>query len=209
MARDTGPVCKMCRREGVKLHLKGERCFSPKCSFERRSFPPGQHGQNRRFKQSNYGIQLREKQKIRRTYGLLERQFRNTYKKASAEKGITGENMLVKLESRLDIVVYRLGMASSLRAARQLVNHGLFEVNGRKVNIPSYSLKPGDVVRMRERSRKLEVVHEAMRHVRQERVVPYLSLDKTKMEGSCLSRPKREEIPITGNEQLVVELFSR
>ena len=209
MARDTGSVCKQCRREGAKLFLKGERCHSPKCSMERRNYPPGQHGLDRRFKLSNYGVQLREKQKIRRGYGLLERQFRNTYKKAAREKGVTGENMLIKLESRLDTVVFRLGLASSLRAARQLVNHGHFEVNNRKVDIPSYMLRPGDVVRVRERSRKIETIHEAMRRVRQERVVPYLTLDKAKMEGSFLARPKREEIPVTGNEQLVVELYSR
>jgi len=209
MARDTGSVCKQCRREGAKLFLKGERCYSPKCSFERRGFPPGQHGQNRRFKLSNYGIQLREKQKIRRSYGLLERQFRSIYHKASAEKGVTGENMLIMLESRLDMVVFRLGMASSLRAARQLVNHGHFEVNEHKVDIPSYTLRPGDMVRVRERSRKFEAIHDAMRRMRQERLVPYLSLDKAKIEGVFLARPKREEIPVTGNEQLVVELYSR
>ncbi|MDP8238665.1 MAG: 30S ribosomal protein S4 [Candidatus Hatepunaea meridiana] len=209
MARDTGPVCRQCRREGMKLFLKGDRCYSPKCSFERKGFPPGQHGMNRRFKVSNYGIQLREKQKIRRSYGLLERQFRNIYKKASAEKGITGENMLIRLESRLDTIVYRLGIAPSLRAARQLVNHGHFEINKRKVNIPSYTLVPGDVIRVRERSRKTNVIHEAMRHLHQERVVPYLSLDKARMEGVFLTRPKREEIPMTINEQLVVELYSR
>ena len=209
MARDTGPVCKQCRRENVKLYLKGERCFGPKCAFERKGYPPGQHGLNRRFKQSNYGVQLREKQKIRRMYGLYERQFRNTYKKASTEKGVTGENMLVRLESRFDIVIYRLGMASSLRAARQLVSHGHFEINGRKVNIPSYNLRSGDIVRVREGSRKLEVIHEAMRHLHQEQMVPYLSLDKARMEGTYLSRPKREEMPVTANEQLVVELYSR
>ncbi|HHE46992.1 MAG TPA: 30S ribosomal protein S4 [Bacteroidetes bacterium] len=209
MARDTGAVCKQCRREGVKLFLKGDRCYSTKCSFERRGFPPGQHGQSSRFKLSNYGVQLREKQKIRRSYGLLEQQFRNTYRRASVEKGITGENMLVGLESRLDVVVFRLGMAPSLRAARQLVNHGHFEVNNHKVDIPSYTLRPGDIVRVREQSRKLEVIHEAMRRMRQERIVQYLSLDKAKMEGAMLARPKREEIPVIGNEQLVVELYSR
>jgi small subunit ribosomal protein S4 len=209
MARDTGPVCKQCRREGEKLFLKGERCFSAKCSFERRGYAPGQHGQNRRFKQSNYGMQLREKQKIRRVFGLLERQFRNNYEKASRERGITGENMLIKLESRLDNIVYRLGMAPSLRAARQLVNHSHFEVNGRMVNIPSYILKPGDTVRVRAGSRKMEFIHESMRHVREGRMVPYLTLDKARMEGVYVAKPKREEIPVTGREQLVVELYSR
>ncbi len=209
MARYTGPVCKLCRRESEKLFLKGERCFSAKCSFERRGYAPGQHGQSRRFKRSDYGIQLREKQKIRRSYGMLEKQFRNVYKRATHERGVTGERLLVVLESRLDVIVYRLGLATSLRAARQLVSHGHFEVNGRKVNIPSYRMKPGDTVRVRERSRKLEVIHESMRRIREGRVVPYLALDKAKMEGVYVTEPKREEIPIKAREQLVVELYSR
>ncbi len=209
MARDTGPVCRMCRREGEKLFLKGERCFSIKCSFEKRGYAPGQHGQNRRFKVSNYGIQLREKQKIRRVYGLLEKQFRNIYEKAIRERGVTGENMLRRLESRLDNIVYRLGMAPSLRAARQLVNHGHLEVNGHSVDIPSYTLKPGDVVRVSEKSRKLELLHESMRRLRYARTVPYLQLDKAKMEGAYIAAPRRDEIPVTGREQLVVELYSR
>ena len=209
MARDRGSVCKQCRRENMKLFLKGERCFSARCSFERRGYPPGQHGQSRRFKQSDYGLQLREKQKIRRSYGLVERQFKNIYEKAMIERGVTGENLLVKLETRFDNIVYRLGMAPSLRAARQMVGHGHFEVNGRKVNIPSCLIKPGDVVRVRDRSRKLETIHDAMRRVREERLVSYLSLDKAKMEGVLLSRPKREEIPVTSNEKLVIELYSR
>jgi len=209
MARDTGPVCRMCRREGEKLFLKGERCFGAKCAFDRRGYAPGQHGQNRRFKVSNYGIQLREKQKIRRVFGLLEAQFRNNYEKASRERGVTGENMLRRLESRLDNIVYRLGIAPSLRAARQLVNHGHFEVNGKPVDIPSYTMKPGDVVRVRERSRKMELIHESMRHLRDGRLVPYLALDKARMEGTYVALPKREEIPVTGRESLVVELYSR
>lgn len=213
MARYIGPVCKMCRREGEKLFLKGERCFSAKCAFERRNYAPGQHGQNRRFKMSNYGVQLREKQKIRRTYGLLERQFHNTYVKASRERGITGENMLVKLESRVDNIVYRLGFAPSLRAARQLISHAHFEVNGKTVNIPSYMVKPGDVVRVRDnspmRTNSESIVHISMRRAREGRTVPYLSLDKARMEGAYLQTPRREEIPVTGREQLVVELYSR
>ncbi len=209
MARDTGPVCKQCRRENEKLLLKGDRCFSSKCSFDRRGYAPGQHGQKRRFKQSDYGIQLREKQKIRRTYGMMERQFHNTYVKASSERGVTGENMLVRLESRLDNVVYRLNLAPSLRAARQLVNHGHFEVNGRSVDIPSYMLRVGDTVQVREKSRKLDIIHTAMRQARKDRTVEYLTLDKAKLEGVLVSRPKRDQIPITANEQLVVELYSR
>jgi len=209
MARDTGAVCRQCRREGLKLFLKGERCFTAKCAFERRGYAPGQHGQNRRFKQSNYGLQLREKQKIRRSYQILENQFRKTYQDALRERGITGEALIARLECRLDNVVFRLGMAPSLRSARQLVNHGHFEVNDREVNIPSFTLRPGDVVRVRQKSRKLEFIHESMRRVREERTVPYLALDKAKMEGILQHRPKREEVPINANEQLVVELYSR
>lgn len=209
MARYTGPVCKLCRREGEKLHLKGERCFSGKCSFERRGYAPGQHGANRRFKQSEFGIQLREKQKIRRTYGLLERQFRNNYKKAVRDRGVTGERMLIRLESRLDCIVYRLGMAPSLKSARQLVNHGHFLVNGIAVDIPSCLLKPGDKVSVCERSRKLELIHQSMQRVRENRVVPYLELDKANMEGIYVTIPTREDIPIIAKEQLVIELYSR
>lgn len=209
MARYTGPVCRLCRREGEKLFLKGERCNSSKCAFERRGYAPGQHGQSRRFKRSDYGIQLREKQKIRRYYGLLERQFRNVYEKATRERGITTESLLIRLESRLDTAVYRLGMAPSLKAARQLVNHGHFRVNDRKVDIPSYRLKPGDVVKVRDRSRTLEIIHESMRKMREGRMVPYFTLDKAKIEGLFVALPKREEIPLKAREQLVVELYSR
>ncbi|MBT3231601.1 MAG: 30S ribosomal protein S4 [Calditrichaeota bacterium] len=209
MARYTGSVCKLCRREGEKLFLKGERCFAAKCSFDRRNYAPGQHGQNRRFKQSNYGLQLREKQKIRRTYGLLEKQFRNNYEKAEREKGVTGERMLMRLESRLDVCVYRLGLAPSLKGARQFVSHGHVTVNTRKVDIPSYMLRPGDKIQIRAQSRKMDIIHNSMQRVRENRMVPYLSLDKAKMEGEFLSLPKRDEIPITAREQLVVELYSR
>ncbi len=209
MSRYTGPVCKLCRREGVKLFLKGERCNTSHCAMDRRNFPPGQHGQNRKFKQSNYGIQLREKQKIRRIYGLGESQFRKTYDRAVRERGVTGERLLALLESRLDSIVYRLGLAPSLQAARQLVNHGHFEVNGKKVDIASFICKPGDRVQACEKSRKLAVIHDAMQRVRENRMVPYLSLDKARAEGVYLSVPKRDEIPITANEQLVVELYSR
>lgn len=209
MARYTGPVCKLCRREGEKLYLKGERCYSGKCSFDRRNNPPGQHGVNRKFKQSNYGIQLREKQKIRRTYRLMEKQFHTIYEKAASDKGVTGEEMLVRLESRLDTIIYRLGMAPSLASARQLVNHGHFLVNSKKVNIPSYMLRPGDKVRVKEKSRKLEIIHQAMQRVRENKIVPYLNLNKATMEGEYVAAPKRDEIPITAREQLVVELYSR
>jgi len=209
MARYTGPACKLCRRESEKLFLKGERCYSNKCALERRNYAPGQHGQNRRFKQSNYSVQLREKQKIRRIYGLLERQFRLAYQKAIRSHGITGEQMLVQLESRIDTIVFRLGLAPSLKAARQLVSHGHFEVNSRKVDIPSFKLRPGDIIRVREDSRKLEIIHESMRRARRGAAVNYLELDKAKMEGIYLNRPKREEIPVTAREQLVIELYSR
>lgn len=211
--RYIGPVCRLCRREGEKLMLKGERCFTAKCALERRNYPPGQHGRNRRLKMSNYGIQLREKQKIRRIYGLSETQFHNLYEKASREKGVTGENMLARLESRLDTVIYRLGMAPSLKAARQLVSHGHFEVNGRPVNIPSYTLRPGDTIKVREnspmRSNPDSLVHQCMRGVREGQIVPYLLLDKAKMEGAFVRRPAREEIPIKAREHLVIELYSR
>lgn len=209
MARYTGPVCKLCRREGEKLFLKGERCFSAKCAIDRRNYAPGQHGQNRRFKRSNYGVQLREKQKIRRIYGLLERQFRNVYEKSTRSRGVTGEVMLIQLESRMDTVIYRLGLAPSIKAARQLVTHGHFEVNGKKVDIPSYQLRPGDHVRVNEDSRKLEIIHESMRRARKGATVPYLDLDKARMEGVYLEYPKRQDIPVTAREQLVIELYSR
>lgn len=209
MSRYTGPVCKLCRREGEKLFLKGERCFSGKCAMERHNYPPGQHGLNRRFKQSNYGIQLREKQKIRRIYGLHEKQFRKNYENAVSDRGVTGERLLIRLESRLDTIVFRLGLAPSHNAARQLVNHGHFEVNGAKVDIPSYMMKPGDKVRVTESSRKMKIIHDAMQRVRENRMVPYLALDKARMEGEYLSVPQREEIPVTANEQLVIELYSR
>ncbi|MFN3820799.1 MAG: 30S ribosomal protein S4 [bacterium] len=211
--RYTGPVCRLCRREGEKLMLKGDRCSSPSCSLERRNYPPGQHGRNRRLKISNYGIQLREKQKIRRIYGLSETQFHNLYEKAVRERGVSGENLLARLESRLDTVVYRLGMVPSMRTARQLVSHNHFEINGRPVNIPSYSLKPGDVVRLRDnsplRSNPDSVIHQSMSKVRDGQIVPYLLLDKAKIEGTFLRRPLREEIPIKAREHLVVELYSR
>lgn len=209
MARYTGPVCKMCRREGTKLYLKGERCYGPKCSFERKEYGPGQHGQNRRRKRSEYGIQLREKQKIRRIYGTLETQFHNYYEKASSQKGITGENLLSMLERRLDSVVFRLGFAPSLRAARQLVRHRHFMVNGHVVDIPSYMMTQDDVVRVKNKSRKLSVIHDSLRRVKEGKMVPYLELDKAKLEGKLISMPAREELPIEVNEQAVVELYSK
>jgi small subunit ribosomal protein S4 len=209
MARNTGPVCKMCRREGQKLYLKGERCYGPKCSFERKEYAPGQHGQGRRRKASEYGIQLREKQKIRRIYGVLESQFRNYYEKATGLKGITGENLLNLLECRLDNVVYRIGFAPSLTAARQLVRHRHFTVNGRVVDIPSYSVKPDELIKVKDSSKRLAVIHDSLRRVKEGKLAPYLELDKAKLEGKLTQLPAREDIPIDVNEQAVVELYSK
>ncbi len=209
MARYVGPVCKLCRREEQKLFLKGTKCTSPKCPLEKRAYPPGQHGTARRFKRSEYGIQLREKQKVRRTYGLLERQFHKTFVEAERQKGITSEVLLQLLERRLDNVVYRLGFAPSRKAARQLVLHRHFYVNDRIVNVPSYTLKAGDVVRVKERSKKLEVIHASMKRMREGKLLPWLQLDKAGMRGSLLHIPSRDEIPLEVNESLVVELYSK
>lgn len=209
MARYTGPVCKLCRREGEKLFLKGSRCFSANCAFEKRSYAPGQHGQSRRSKLSEYGVQLREKQKVKRIYGVLEAQFRLYYQRASSQKGVTGENLLRMLESRLDNVLYRLGFAPSRRAARQLILHRHFQVNGRTVNIPSFLVKAGDQVTVREKSRKLTVIHEAMRRVKEDSMVNWLRVDKAKLQGEYLEAPKREDIPTPVQENLIVELYSK
>ncbi len=209
MAHYTGPVCKLCRREGEKLFLKGTRCFSEKCSFERRSYPPGQHGQGRRSKPSEYGIQLREKQKVKRMYGVMESQFKNYYFKASRQKGVTGENLLRLLESRLDNIVFRLGFASSRQQARQMILHRHFLVNGRVVNIPSYILRPGDIIEVREKSRKMTVIHESMRRVKDDSLLNWLRLDKAKMVGEYLEAPARQDIPVEVRENLIVELYSK
>ncbi|MEZ5063379.1 MAG: 30S ribosomal protein S4 [bacterium] len=209
MARNTDPKCRQCRREGVKLFLKGERCLTLKCAIERRNYAPGVHGQNFRRKVSDYGLQLREKQKARRTYGVLERQFRGYYQKAAGQKGVTGENLLRLLELRLDNVVYRLGLASSRSQARQLVLHRHFSVNGRTVTIPSFQCKPGDKISVRDGSRKLTAVEAALEARDPNALVSWLSLDKTAMSGSVLSSPSRQEIPVPLNEQLIVELYSK
>jgi small subunit ribosomal protein S4 len=211
MARYTGPVCKLCRREGEKLLLKGERCFTPKCALERRAYAPGMHGRQAQFrrKESEYGLQLREKQKARRIYGVLERQFRRYFREAERRKGLTGVNLLIILESRLDNVVYRLGFADSRAQARQLVRHGHFDVNGRKTNIPSFLVKAGDVIAVRERSKKLAYFRD-LNAVIEHKVVPeWLSLDIPKMEGQVLALPTREDIDASLNEQLIVEYYSR
>lgn len=209
MARYTGPVCKICRREGEKLFLKGSRCFSAKCGLDRRPYPPGQHGKSRRGKLSEYGIQLREKQKIKRYYGLLESQFRALFGRASRKKGVTGEMLIKMLESRLDNVVYRLGFAPSRVSARQLIRHRHFLVNNRIIDIPSYQLKPGDVIQVKEKSRKMALIHESMQKVKEGQQMPWLALDKANMKGVFLEMPNRADIPVPFNENLVIELYSK
>jgi small subunit ribosomal protein S4 len=209
MARYTGPSCRLCRREGMKLFLKGNRCLTDRCAIERRGYAPGQHGQSGRRKGSEYGFQLREKQKIRRIYGILERQFHGYFEKASRLKGITGENLLVLLECRMDNVIYRLGFAPSRKAARQLALHRHFTVNNKIVDIPSYQIKPGDIIRVRENSRNVDMIHLALKDAGKGFELPWLRLDKAKMEGELLERPKRLDIPTTVQEQMVVELYSK
>lgn len=212
MARYKDAVCKLCRREGEKLFLKGERCFSPKCAFERRPYPPGLHGRQaefRRRKDSDYALQLRAKQKARRVYGVMERQFRRYFREAERRRGLTGTNLLVLLESRLDNVVYRLGFATSRPQGRQLVRHGHFEVNGRKVNIPSYLVQPGDVVAVRPSSRYKAIFREMAMDLEHRSVPDWLSRDDETMLGRILSLPTREDIDVTINEQLIVEYYSR
>lgn len=209
MARYTDANCKLCRRERQKLFLKGTKCYTEKCPVEKRNYPPGQHGTVRRPKITDYAIQLREKQKIRRTYGLLERQFKNYFEIASKKKGVTGENLVKLLERRFDNTLYRLGMAPSRKAARQIILHRHLTINGKVVNIPSYLLKPGDVIKVREKSKKLAIIHESMKRMKDNMIPPWLSLDKAAMTGTFLSIPERDEIPFIGSEQLVVELYSK
>jgi len=209
MARLTGADCKLCRREGVKLFLKGAKCLSDKCPFEKKGYAPGQHGRTRRFKQSEYAVQLREKQKVKRMYGLLEKQFHIYFEKAERLKGITGENLLKLLETRLDNIVYRMGFASSRTAARQLVRHRHFTVNNRLVDIPSYQVKAGDEIKVREKSRQSETIHNSMKKVREGKLLSWLSLDKAAMAGTVLEIPARDAIPVNVNEKLIVELYSK
>ena len=208
MARYTGPLCRLCRRETMKLYLRGDRCYSDKCSIERRNYPPGQHGQSR-GKFSDYGLQLREKQKIRRIYGLLEKQFKEYFKEADRQKGVTGTNFLILLERRLDNMVYRFGFASSRNQARQLVRHNHFLVNGKKVNIPSCLLRPGDKVTVVEKSRKVPAINESMEALPRRGLVPWLDMDKTTYEGVFKTMPTREEMNLPVQEQLVVEFYSK
>ncbi len=209
MARYRDANCKLCRREREKLFLKGHRCVTDKCAFERRAYAPGQHGQRMRFKVSNYGKQLREKQKVRRIYGLLENQFRGYFKKAEKTKGVTGEILLQLLESRLDNIVYRLGFAPSRKAARQLVRHRHFHVNDRIVDIPSFQVKPNDIIKVRDKSKNLDIIHSSLKEFSQTTELAWLRLNKAALEGELLEIPSRENIPITANEQLIVELYSK
>jgi len=210
LARYSGPVCRLCRREGMKLFLKGERCHSEKCAIEKRNFAPGQHGKDKKAKLVGYGVQLREKQKARRYFGVLEGQFRNLFEKASRQKGITGENLLSALERRLDNVVYRMGISTSRPQGRQLVRHGHIQVNGTKVNIPSYTVKPGDVVEVREKSRNNSTILAARDATAHTPSPAWLEVDRDALKGRIVAPPKREEfVQIQMNEQLIVELYSK
>jgi small subunit ribosomal protein S4 len=210
MARETGGKCKLCRREGTKLFLKGDRCLSTKCPMEgRKQSAPGQHGGRMRRKVSEYGLQLREKQKVRRMYGVLERQFRNYYEKAARQKGITGENLLRLLERRLDNVVYRLGFAPSRPSARQLVNHRHIRVNGRIVDIPSYSVAMGDVIGVKDKSRGIDLIRMSLEKQKQRELIPWLELDAKAMRGVVKELPSRETVTVPVEEQAIVELYSK
>jgi small subunit ribosomal protein S4 len=208
MARYTGSVCKLCRRERQKLFLKGSKCFTEKCPVEKKNYPPGQHGTSRKTKVSEYGIQLREKQKIKRIYGVLETQFRNLFEKASRQKGITGTNMLQLLERRLDNVVFRLGFAPSRKAARQLVGHRHILINGHIVDIPSFVLSPGDVIKVKDKSKQLDIIHNSLKRVK-DSLYPWLTVDKATLSGTFVNVPEREDIQLNVNEQFVVELYSK
>jgi len=209
MARYTDASCKLCRRERTKLFLKGIKCFTDKCPIESRNYPPGQHGMSRRSRSSDYLVQLREKQKIRKTYCLLEKQFRGYFEEAARRKGVTGDNLVKILESRLDNTLYRIGLAPSRKAARQLILHKHLTINGKIVNVPSFMLKPGDVIHVRDKSKKLTVFHDSMKRMRDNMLPQWLSLDKANMSGTFLNIPERADVPFIGNEQLVVELYSK
>jgi small subunit ribosomal protein S4 len=209
LARYTDPVCRLCRREGIKLFLKGPKCFSDKCPIEKRNFAPGQHGKDRKAKIVGYGLQLREKQKTKRMYFAQESQFRNYFEKAARAPGVTGELLLQQLERRLDTVVHRIGFGISRRQARQLVRHGHVHVNGRKVNIPSYQVNVGDEITIRESSRKLAILEQAKEFASHQNAPGWLEIDRENFKGKVLSLPKREEIQLPVNEQLIVELYSK
>jgi len=209
LARYREAVCRLCRREGTELYLKGDRCFTDKCAIKRRGYPPGQHGQRRLKKYSDYGVQLREKQKARRIYGILEKQFRNYFEKADRMKGKTGDNLLILLERRLDNVVFKLGFAVTRRESRQLVRHGHFLVAGRRVNIPSYLVRPGDVVEMRDRSRKIPSINESLDAVVRKGIPQWLDLQREQYRGDVKALPTRADITEPIQEQLIVELYSK
>jgi small subunit ribosomal protein S4 len=208
MARYTDSVCKLCRRERQKLFLKGQKCYSEKCPIEEKNYPPGQHGLSRRAKVSEYGVQLREKQKIKRSYGLLETQFRNYFEKANKQKGRTGENLIKLLERRLDNVVYRLGFASSRKQARQLIKHRHILVNTGLVDIPAYLLKAGDTIQIKDKSKKLDAIHNSLKRVK-DNTYNWLNIDKATLSGTFVQIPERVDVPLNANEQLVVELYSK
>lgn len=211
MARYTGPSCRQCRREGAKLFLKGTKCFTEKCPVERRPYAPGQHGQAtaRRKKMSEFAKQLREKQKIKRIYGISEKQFRNTFERVASQAGITGHNLLAALETRLDNVVYRMGFAPSRKAARQLIRHRHIEVKGRLLDIPSYQVRPGEEVRVKQSSRELVLVLGAMEQAARGASLSWIAVDKDTFSGRVLEKPQRQSIPLAAQEQLVVELYSK
>lgn len=211
MSRYTGPVCKLCRREGQKLFLKGQKCYTEKCPVDRRSYPPGQHGpaQARRRKQSEYANQLREKQKVKRIYGLHEKQFRNLFEAAAAVPGVTGDNLVVSLESRLDNIIFRMGFASSRSAARQLVRHRHVEVNGRVVDVPSFQVTPGDEIAVRPKSKDLASIQAALEARTRPSLLEWLALDEKSRVGRMVRRPTREDVPLAAQVQLIVELYSK
>jgi len=209
LARNLDPKCHQCRREGEKLFLKGEKCFTDKCAIETRNYPPGQHGQKRQSRLSDYGVQLREKQKLRRIYGVLERQFRGYYAEADRIKGITGENLLQLLEGRLDNVTFRMGFGASRTEARQVVRHNGIKVNGRRVNIPSYQVKPGDVVEVSEGAKQQLRIKGAIEAAEQRGFPEWVEVDVKALKGTYKAKPQREELPSTINEHLVVELYSK
>jgi len=209
LARNLDPKCRQCRREGEKLFLKGEKCFTDKCAVERRAYPPGQHGQKKNQRMSDYGGQLREKQKVRRIYGLLEGQFRLTYRSAEMQRGITGESLLQLLESRLDNVSYRMGFGASRSEARQTVRHNGVLVNGKRVNIPSYQVRPGDVVEVAERAKAQLRIKAALQAAEQRGFPEWIEVDAKAMKGTFKAKPQRSELPATINEHLIVELYSK
>jgi len=208
VARYTGPVCRLCRREGAKLFFKGDRCYSEKCAIERRPYPPGQHGQGR-HRRSDYAAQLREKQKVKRMYGLVEKQFRLTFQKATRKKGVTGEVLLRMLECRLDNAVFRSGFASTRREARQLVTHGHFQLNGHKVDIPAYEVKAGDVITLREGSRKIARILESLESLERREMPRWIEVEKAAFQSTLRPLPTREDVPMPIQEQLIVELYSK